>query len=239
MLCSSDYRAFFALAFCGLLIVIRFAFFYPGNLGLIFDLDVHTAGGTTLLFFTWNLFLATLPYLFSRLADLTKNQAIIGFLLVLWLLFLPNAPYLISDLKHLRPRANVPYLFDVFTFTSCALTGLYLGALAVNNVMKQLRWHTWNIPSKWASFLLFPLCGFGIFLGRVLRWNSWDMFSRPHDLATGMWASVTDSNMQPTIVLFVFGYGIALKLATWMVYKLGYRNFKQATGKERYFPPLG
>lgn len=236
MLLSSDYRSFLALALCGLLITIRFTFFYPANLGLLFDLETHTTGGTTLLFFVWNLFLATLPYFFSRLADLTSSKLFIGFLLLLWLLFLPNAPYVISDLKHLRPRAYVPYWYDIITFISCALTGLYLGALAVINVMRQTSWSTWSSGAKWASVLLFPICGFGIFLGRVLRWNSWDAFSRPHHLFADIWSNFADPNVRPTILLFVFGYGLALLIGTWLVRKL---ESKEANPKHSYFPPLG
>ena len=236
MLLTSDLRVISSLAFCGFLITIRFAFFYPADLGLLFDLEIHTTGGTTLLFFVWNLFLATLPYFFSRLADLTSSQVITGILLLLWLLFLPNAPYVISDLKHLRPRAHVPYWFDVITFTSCALTGLYLGALAVINVMRQTNWSAWNSGAKWLSLLLFPLCGFGIFLGRVLRWNSWDAFSRPHHLFVDIWSNFANPQVQPTILLFVFGYGLALLLGTWLVRKLGSNNSNTSCN---YFPPLG
>lgn len=217
MLIPADRHAFLSLAFCGLLLGSRFAFFYPADLSLLFDFGVHTRGGSTFLFFVWNLFLATLPYFFSRLADSSTNRLLVGILLLLWLLFLPNAPYVISDLKHLRPRASVPYWFDVVTFISCALTGLYLGALAVINVMHQVNWRSWSRLSKVASLLLFPLCGFGIFLGRVLRWNSWDAFSRPHHLVADIATNFADASMRPQMLVFIFGYGLALFLGTLIV----------------------
>ncbi|MEL6355546.1 MAG: DUF1361 domain-containing protein, partial [Bacteroidota bacterium] len=190
-----------------------------GNWQLILDLEAHTCCASTFLFFVWNLFLATLPYAFARMADSVKAISVLGTLLLLWLLFLPNAPYVISDLKHLRPRAGVPYPYDVVVFISCAFTGLYLGGLSIVNVMRRVGWREWSTGSKALSFLVFPLAGFGIFLGRVLRWNSWDLFQRPQQLFVDIVRVVSDANWQGTILLFTVGYGLALLVGTGLVLK--------------------
>ncbi|MEM9835462.1 MAG: DUF1361 domain-containing protein [Bacteroidota bacterium] len=240
---KSDAYVLITCAFCGLLILFRFAVYYPGDLSLLFNRDAHTRGSTTMLFYVWNLFLAGLPYFFVRLMGLIGMNHIprkdelhspripvpetnvyrrmmmrlYWGITLLWLLFLPNSPYIISDYIHLHPRAQVPYQFDVLLYFSCALTGLYLGGRSVVEFMRITQWKHWPNWGKWASLLIFPLCGFGIFLGRVLRWNSWDAFSRPTLLFTDMFSHLTDEALRPTVLFFTFAYGVALLASTLVI----------------------
>ena len=217
MLTNSDKRALFFLSLCGFLIFFRFVWFFPGNWKLLLNIEAHTCCASTFLFFVWNLFLAALPYLFARMTDWAKSLPLVGVLLLFWLLFLPNAPYVISDLKHLRPRYGVPYPYDVVVFITCAFTGLYLGGLSIVKVMQRVDWQNWRMGSKALSFLVFPLAGFGIFLGRVLRWNSWDLFQQPIQLFSDIVRVTSDANWQGTIFLFTVGYGLALLAGTGFV----------------------
>ena len=103
--------------------------------------------------------------------------------LVPWLLFLPNAPYILTDLVHLRPRAGVPYWFDILLIASFAFNGLLVGFFSLAQVhdvlVQRLR------PAyAWAMILLASIgSGYGIYLGRVQRWNSWDILRHPLRLA--------------------------------------------------------
>ena len=134
----------------------------------------------------WNLFLAWIPFALAlivyeraRSGPLTPALAAMS---VLWLLFLPNAPYLVTDLKHVGHSDGVPVLYDVLLLSGAAWTGLLLGLTSLflmHAVARRVVGHV----NAWALVVgVLALSSFGIYLGRVLRWNSWDVFVRPGSL---------------------------------------------------------
>ncbi|MFC5046793.1 DUF1361 domain-containing protein [Aquimarina hainanensis] len=139
------------------------------------------------LFLVWNLFLASIPYFITLLLKterLRKNKLflIIGF--TIWLAFLPNAPYIVTDLQHIRISSLDSIWFDVLLLLSFAINGLIIGFAALKNMQEILRHH---LPKKIitiATYIIFLLCGFGVYLGRVLRWNSWDIMTNPLAIVT-------------------------------------------------------
>ena len=137
-------------------------------------------------FLGWNLFLAWIPFVVAILLKRATAQHAAGWktglLFFCWLLFFPNAPYILTDLFHLRERAPVPLWFDLALIASFAWNGLMLGFISLLEVQDFLR-SKFSASFSWitVSFLLF-LCGFGIYLGRYVRWNSWDLFTNPLEL---------------------------------------------------------
>jgi len=138
-------------------------------------------GQLTSTFLLWNLFLAWLPLLFAALAvGLARRSSPLALVPGLaWLVFLPNAPYLVTDLMHLAPDGRVPVLFDTVMLFSFALFGLALGLVS-------LRWMQRLVADRWSRLggWLFAgtalgAAGFGIYLGRYVRWNSWDLLTQP------------------------------------------------------------
>ncbi len=141
-------------------------------------------GQVTSTFLLWNLFLAWLPLLFAALALTAARRSLLLALApgLLWLVFLPNAPYLVTDLMHLAYDGRVPVLFDAVLLFSFALCGLALG-------LASLRWMQGLVASRWGrlggwAFAATALgaAGFGIYLGRYVRWNSWDLLTQPSPL---------------------------------------------------------
>lgn len=131
----------------------------------------------------WNLFLAGIPVAFSLLAWRYKDSKIrLLACCAVWLLFLPNAPYLVTDLVHLKSRPPVPFWFDIILFQSFICLGLLLTFLSLY-WMQNLVAHLYSRRVGWV-FILFVvgLTGFGLYLGRVQRWNSWDLFVHPIEL---------------------------------------------------------
>jgi len=132
------------------------------------------------IFYLWNTFLAMLPFLFSRL--LTKQtsfnyKAIL--LIASWLLFFPNAPYIITDIFHFEKRLPVPVWYDLTIVVSGAWNGLLLGIVSLMQVEQFLTNH---FTKKMVSFFVFTsicLCGYGVYIGRFLRYNSWDVVTQP------------------------------------------------------------
>lgn len=151
------------------MILLVFRIIYSGNLSYIF--------------YVWNLFLAVVPLLISR--KLQKHQTYntkTTLLLLTWLLFLPNAPYVVTDLFHYKERWPVPKWYDLLLVTSAAWNGLMAGFISVMQ--------TEQFISRWLSkrrtqliiLLVFFLCSYGIYVGRFLRFNSWDVITDPFEL---------------------------------------------------------
>ena len=151
------------------------------------------SGELTYIFLAWNLFLAWIPFAISqKLTGITNRWKVLLFI-GCWLLFLPNAPYIITDFLHLRQRPPVPYWYDILILFSAALNGLLLGLASVLGVEKFLATRYGTRMSGIIVLCSFFLCAFGIYMGRYLRWNSWDILVNPGDIA----ADVLDRLLNP------------------------------------------
>jgi uncharacterized membrane protein len=136
------------------------------------------------IFMIWNLILGLIPLYTSRiLYRAYPKPSITSFIpFIVTVLFLPNAPYVITDLIHLHPHDNIPLWYDSLLLFTFAMTGLSWGLYCVRYIHK---WLALWMPTKmvWISLTLIQLAsGFGIFLGRVHRLNSWNIINRPYKL---------------------------------------------------------
>jgi uncharacterized membrane protein len=134
----------------------------------------------------WNLFLAWVPFVlalvvYARARSGTSRAALVA-LGSLWLLFFPNAPYIVTDLKHIGTSSGIPVLYDVLLLSAAAWTGLLLGLTSLF-LMHAVARRLLGVVSAWALVVgVLTASSFGIYLGRVQRWNSWDVFVRPEAL---------------------------------------------------------
>lgn len=184
-------------AFIGLLIAIRTAY----------------TGSTLYLFLVWNIFLAWIPFLISSLFKRMHNECKWKSALVFccWLAFFPNALYIVTDLIHIQHESSVPKWFDALLLFSSALLGLLLAFISLYRVERFLS----SIINRklQAPFILLILFlgSFGVYLGRFLRWNSWDIISNPFQLLSSIAHRVFSpfDHMQTwgiTLVFTVFFY---------------------------------
>ena len=169
----------------------------------------------------WNLVLAWIPF---ALALIVYERAKAGLLTpalagvgMLWLLFLPNAPYIVTDLKYVGGGERVPVLYDVLLLTAAAWTGLLLGLTSLF-LMHTVAQRVVGAVGAWALVVTASgMSSFGIYLGRVQRWNSWDVFLRPRPLlgqiATGLLHPL--SHPQPAAVTILF---TAFLLVSYLVF---------------------
>lgn len=182
----------------------------------------------------WNLFLAALPLLWGsafRTAVRGRHQAIALFFFGLWLLFLPNAPYILTDLIHLGPRPNMPVWYFLAMLLSCAGTGTLLGYLSLLDVHQIVEQKFGKIAGWAVADGALLLCGFGIYLGRFLRWNSWDLLTNPTLLLRGMVVQFFDSGPfpHPLPVTLIFGVGLILGYAAIRVLTTPNRGLGEAS----------
>jgi uncharacterized membrane protein len=138
--------------------------------------------GPGLGFLAWNLLLAWVPWLSARRLAGARSPGALAGLGAAWLLFLPNAPYLVTDLVHLRPRPPVPESYDVLLFATFALAGCALAWGSLELVHARLSRAAGRARAAAAIALVLVLTGFGVYLGRFLRWNSWDLLVSPRAL---------------------------------------------------------
>ncbi|MDR0792268.1 MAG: DUF1361 domain-containing protein [Chitinophagaceae bacterium] len=132
------------------------------------------------LFYVWNIFLAIIPLLIAnRLKRCNRLHFGAIVLLLTWLFFYPNAPYLITDLFHYKERLPVPVWYDLMLVISAAWNGLILGMVSLTTVEQFLSKHLKPLLAKSFVFVSFGLCGYGVYLGRYLRYNTWDIVAKP------------------------------------------------------------
>ncbi len=180
-------------------------------------------------FLVWNLFLAWLPLVFGLLAcrefgETGRPTWRFGVLTLAWLLFFPNAPYIFTDLIHLTTRYYGQFWVDLVLILSCALTGFVLGFLSLF-LMQGVVARLWGRPASWLFIAAVAgLSGFGIYLGRFLRFNSWDVVFKPFALwrSIGNWAA--DPLAHSTSYAFPVLFSMFLFIAYLMLYALTHLN---------------
>ena len=174
------------------------------------------SGSPAYLFLGWNLFLAWVPMLIAAVlcehADVLcqrKHMAHLVWVAALWLLFFPNAPYLVTDFKHLRERPGAPLWYDVLLVASFAWNGLLLGFASLYLVQELIRRHLGHAAASAAFATAVTLGGFGVYLGRFARLNSWDVLFRPAKVVSHVAHSLTDSRAILISGLYCLVIGVA------------------------------
>ena len=165
------------------------------------------------LFLIWNLFLAFVPlgiawYLQHKKSHI--NSVLKYALLVLWLLFLPNAPYVITDLIHLAYSPLNWFIYDGITIAAFALFSLYFGFQSLIEVRKLFKPQIAEARLNIFTSGVLILCGFGIYLGRVVRFNSWDLITNPLDVFSTIGHYLINPIENKSVWLFTLGFGIFL-----------------------------
>ena len=155
------------------------------SIGLVFFRGAY-ADNWRYLSLIWNLFLAFIPFWITRTASRRKDwvHSNVRFFIVFicWLLFLPNSFYIITDLFHLRQQVSIPLWYDLALIFSSAWNGLLMGVLSIRQMEKMVE-KKWRVKTD--VLFLYPvmlLNAFGIYLGRYLRFNSWDVVTNPSNL---------------------------------------------------------
>lgn len=151
---------------------------------------IVATGYNTYLSLVWNLFLAFVPYAISEW--LSKNVAVIEDkhrlwpTLFVWLLFIPNSFYIVTDFFHLVEFDAAPKWFDLLLLFSFSWNGLLFGVLSIRKVQLIITITSRRSFSLAFVFIVMWLNAFGIYLGRYLRFNSWDIIVQPLSLFAEM-----------------------------------------------------
>jgi uncharacterized membrane protein len=193
-------------------------------------------------FLVWNLFLAWLPLVFALLAAekfktaSARNWHFLS-LAGAWLLFFPNAPYIFTDLTHLTTRYYGHFWVDLTLILLCALTGLVLGFVSLY-LMQSVVERMLGRPASWLFIAaVAALSGFGIYVGRFMRFNSWDVLCRPVQLYRGIGNWVADPLANANSLMFPVLFGAFLFVSYLMLYALTHLRPAQAITLPPEFQP--
>jgi uncharacterized membrane protein len=152
--------------------------------GWLFIMRVLGTDNFRYWFLLWNLFLAWVPLacvlgLLLRLRTRRLLERGNVALSVLWFLFLPNSFYLVSDLIHLHFTGEVSVLFDAAMFMSFIINGWIAGYSSLLLMHRLLLQKVEAVKAHFVVLGVLVSCSFAIYLGRDLRWNSWDVVTNP------------------------------------------------------------
>jgi uncharacterized membrane protein len=137
---------------------------------------------------------------------------------VLWLLFLPNTWYVLTDFVHVVPGGDISQIYDIVMMSALVCAGFVLGFTSLFIVHKEFlkRWS--QQKAGWAVAAILLLASFAIYLGRDLRWSSWDVITNPSGIILNVSDRVVDPFGHPralNVTLLFFGLLSVLYLAIW------------------------
>lgn len=195
------------------------------------------------LFLPGNLVLAWIPLLIAgslwRMHAESRRRTwsfVLGSLL--WLSFLPNAPYLVTDLIHLRPRPPIPIWMDLAIFVSFLWLGVVLGFFSLFLMQRVVTERFGRIHGWLFVLVALVLTALGIYIGRFLRWNSWDMVIRPIPLARDLFDTFRHPRLHPQPYLYAALYSHLLFLFYATLYSLTRFRLDQANTAPALPAPL-
>ena len=150
----------------------------------------------------WNLFLAWIPFVLAYIAYALSWKRIwlyiaIPFFAFLWLIFFPNAPYILTDLQYLnRITTPVPLWFDIILLAWFSWTGMLLGVISLYLMHEIVQRNFGRWPGWIFVLVVSGLSSAGIYVGRFMRWNSWDILGNPAELAIDILGLVIDPSLR-------------------------------------------
>ena len=181
---------------------------------IMLNVRIHLAGHQYYVFMLWNLFLAAIPLGLSLGLRQINSLTLALPLLAVWLLFFPNAPYVLTDLIHLNEHSsNVPKWLDLLMLLSIALVSLWFGFQSLHIVQHWFA-RKFSHATAWCVTVgSLGLSGFGVYLGRFDRWNSWDLLHRPMSLLSTIASYILHPLAHTRTWGFTLGFGTLLILA--------------------------
>jgi uncharacterized membrane protein len=117
---------------------------------------------------------------------------------------------------------------DLTLILLCALTGFVLGFVSLY-LMQTVVERMFGRPASWFFIVaVAALSGFGIYLGRFMRFNSWDVLFRPVQLYRGIGNWVADPLANLNSLAFPVLFATFLFITYLMLYALTHLRPAQA-----------
>ncbi len=152
---------------------------------IMLTIRIIVTSNYTYIFLIRNLLLTWIPLALSLILIKFYTKKIIkitaGFI---WIIFYPNAPYMITDFIHYRIFFNKWY--DFLMISLSIFTGVLTGFLALLLLQKLIEVNFGKL-NGWKFVILINISSsYGIYLGRFIRLNSWEIITNPYKLINGI-----------------------------------------------------
>ncbi len=168
----------------------------------------------------WNAGLALIPValavlFFKRREQPKRSTSSVGFALqvILILLFLPNAPYVATDLIHFldKVRGTDISLWHLLAtefpiYVAFVLLGLISYSFTTDRLLFAFKRRFGKAIYRTAIVTIPVLSAIGVYLGRVARFNSWDILQDPLTIAR----SGKNAFMNPRMVKVILAMSLLL-----------------------------
>lgn len=192
---------------------------------------VYYTDSKTFIFLNWNLFLAFVPWTISStfivFPKLIKKKIILFLSMSLWLAFFPNTLYILTDLLHLKGRSWSTIWYDLILILSFAWTGILYGFLSLKDLEFILGQKIKTNFVKVVVFVFLFISSFGVYMGRYLRWNSWDLLHEPQKILHDILIRFTNPFEHPRTWGMTILLGLFLNMVYWSVTLIGKRNVEK------------
>lgn len=186
--------------------------------GLIMLFSIATfwfSGNFLHIFIIWNMILAIIPFGLLKMEKNASSKVLKILAILAWVLFLPNTFYTVTDLIHIQnlkfyffenPYASATYIEDIASWMEIvnlflvSTFGFFAGLINVDKFVKRFE-NTWQKIA--AISILSILSGVAIYIGRFLRFNSWDVLN-PFGLVKGVFAALNGFYIKFIILFSIF-----------------------------------
>ena len=125
-----------------------------------------------------------------------------------WLLFYPNTLYIATDIFWLVPKHGIPFWFDALMVFAYIGSGLLLGFISLyiveGTLKKYLKWRRAHL----IALAVLVISSFGVYIGRFLRWYSWDILFHPLAMVHDIGGRLFYTGPEPLMVMFTIGASI-------------------------------
>lgn len=174
-------------------------------------------------YINWNLFLAWMPLLLVLWLERILSHKLWSawpalVVTFLYLVFLPNAFYVTTDIIHLQEAPRVDLIYDVVMFSAFIFTSFFIGLLSIYLLHAQLRKRV-SVRLSWTLVLAtIFLTSFAIYIGRDLRWNTWDVFLNPASILFEVSDGLIHPGSHPelfSVTFSFFTFITTMYLLTW------------------------
>ena len=194
----------------------------------------------------WNLFLAFIPLALSfwLFRGQSRSRSFLWWIgLIVFIAFLPNAPYMLTDVIHLIAAIRSDYsvweitLIFIPLHVSAILCGFEAYVISLINQGHYLKQQGAEKFVVGSELLVHALCAVGIFLGRFLRFNSWDIVTNPDVVLFHTIDYLTDKRpllvIGITFVVLAVSYWIMKQLTLGVLLRIRYASQRSANQSKR------
>ncbi len=200
---------------------------------LILFIRNRVTDDTTYNFLLFNLFLGFLPLLFAfilyQFSAKFKTWMVMAGSFI-WLLFYPNAPYMLTDFIHVNAQST-SVIYDALIIFSISILSLFYGFYSLKII--HLIWYSRYNRKVANAVILFSilLSSFGIYLGRILRLNSWDLFTKPFKVMADIFGHLWPVSENPSTYYIILLFSVIQVIFLWTVHNMEEMDYTPSASK--------